>query len=100
MDASPGLARNFGQDSVRIEWLGIGSMGNRVLPNTGLEFVMDFVVLQAIDNDLDVYGPIKLVVQDHVDFATDLATQLGGICMVICAPLHHLVPRRLSSRGF
>ncbi len=79
-------------------------MGNKVLRYTGLEFVMDFVpdcvVLKAIDKDMDVHWPITQLVQDHEDFATYLAPQLGGIRVVICAPLNHLAPRRLSCRDF
>ncbi len=103
IDDSPVLDRHFGLDSVSVAWLGMNPMGRDYLCSSALDHVLDncpdIVVLQAIDNDLDVDGPINRIVEDHMFFAMDLATLMGGIKVVIGAPLHRRSPRHLSSQA-
>ncbi len=60
----------------------------------------DIVMLQAMDNNLDVDGPINEMVEDQVRFAVDWVPLMGGIKIVIGTPLHHRRPRHLSSEAF
>ncbi len=66
------------------------------LRETGLEFVLDYcpdlVVTHVMDNDIDSSSSVVIVVHGHVDFAVELATQMGGFNMAICAPLHRQHP--------
>ncbi len=91
IDDSPVLDCHFGLDFVRVAWLGISPMGRDYLCSSALAYVLDncpdIVVLQAIDNDLDVDGPINRIVEDHMFFTMDLATSwevsrwsLGHLC--------------------
>lgn len=65
-----------------------------------LVYCPDIVLLQAMDNDLDSSGPIDQVVGVHVEFATQMSSQMGGIKVVICGPLHRRFPHFLSMEAY
>ncbi len=53
-----------------------------------------------MDNDKDCSGPIDPVVAAHVDFATEMSFQMGGIKVAICSPLHRMTPHFLSMEAY
>lgn len=81
VDTTRGLDWDFGLESVRKEWLGVGSMRLACLIEIGQDFVLDYcpdiVVLHAIDNDLNGCTSAMHLVLGHLDLTEKLATQMG-----------------------
>ncbi len=104
IDAAPLLDRNFGLDMVTTEWLSYSGMWVTDLRECSLEFILDYcpdiVLLQAIDNDMDTFGPIDHLVASHVEFAMEVSSQMGGINVIICGPLHTRTPCYLSMEAY
>ncbi len=104
IDAYLTYDRTFGLNTIQSEWLGISGMGIASLRETGRTFVLDYypdiILLQAIGNDLDSFMTIDSVVDAHMDFASELSSNMGGIKVIICSPLHRKTPRYLSMDAY
>ncbi len=87
--AAPLLDRNFGLDMVTTECLGSSGMRVADLWKCGLEFILDYcpdiVLLQAIDNDMDTFGPIDHLVASHVEFAVEVSSLYCAQCVFLGA---------------